>query len=74
MIVVEGQDQASMLRGRVDDLGLEDGSPAASEETADRSWKNGTTSNLIVVYFKLASGYDSIGEVGKVFGSFGGGS
>ena len=37
MVVVEGQDEASILRGRVDDLGLEDGSPAASEET-DRSW------------------------------------
>ena len=36
MVVVEGQDEASILRGRVDDLGLEDSSPAASEET-DRS-------------------------------------
>ena len=37
MVVVEVQDEASILGERVDDLGLEDGSPAASEET-DRSW------------------------------------
>jgi len=37
IVVVEVQDEASILRERVDDLGLEDSSPAASEDT-NRSW------------------------------------
>ena len=72
MEVVEGQDEATMLEG-VDDLGLENGPPAESVET-DQSWCSGTTSNLVVMYLKLASWDDSIWEVGKVGRCFGGGA
>jgi hypothetical protein len=55
----------------VDDLGLENGAPAASGET-ERCGEHRYTSDLIDILVERASWDDSIRVVGQVSGSFDG--
>ena len=71
-VIIEVHDDASMFEG-VDDLGLENGPPAASGET-ERSRKHRNTSDLIDILVERASWDDSLRVVGQVSGSFGGGA
>jgi hypothetical protein len=72
-MVVETKNEPSVLGG-VDDLGLEDDAPAASEETELCRGNTGYSSEVFDMNLERSCFQDSIREVGQVSGSFGGGA
>jgi hypothetical protein len=72
-MVVETKNEPSVLGG-VDDLGLEDDAPAASEETKLCRRNKRSSSEVFVMNLERSYFQDSVREVGQVSGSFGGGA